>query len=78
MRRILVLPASVGMHVPNYRQQIRSGVRIIFIDDLLHGFFPFDEQLLSRFLPAVREYAVLQIFLLQVSHVDERHSPGVE
>ena len=78
MRCVLVLSASVGIHVPNYRQQIKGGLRIIFIDDLLHGLFPFDEQLLSRFLPAIREYAVLKVFLLQVSHVDERHSTGVE
>ena len=78
MRRILVLPAGVGIHVPDYRQQIRSPVRIVFVDNFLHGFFPFDEQLLSRFLPAIREYAVLQVFLLQISHVDKGHSPGVE
>lgn len=78
MRRILVLPAGVGIHVFNHRQQIGSADRILFVDNFLHGFFPFDEQLLSRFLPAIREYAVLQVFLLQISHIDERHSPGVE
>ena len=35
MRRILVLPAGVGIHVPDYRQQIRSPVRIVFVDDFL-------------------------------------------
>ena len=37
MRGVLILPANVGIHVPDYRQQIRSPVRIVFVDDFLHG-----------------------------------------
>ena len=35
MRGVLILPAKVGIHVPDYRQQIRSPVRIVFVDDFL-------------------------------------------
>lgn len=35
MRGVLILPANVGIHVPDYRQQIRSPVRIVFVDDFL-------------------------------------------
>ena len=78
MRGVLILPANVGIHVPDYRQQIRSPVRIVFVDDFLHGFLPFDEQLLPRLLSAVGKSSALQIFLFQVSHVDKGHAPGVE
>ena len=50
----------------------------LFVDDFLHGFLPFDEQLLPRLLSAVGKSSALQIFLIQVSHVDKGHPPGVE
>ena len=60
-------------------QQIGIGGRGgVFVDEVLHACFPFDAQLLAGFVPAVDENVVLQIFLAQVGHVDERHAAGVE
>ena len=53
MSGILVLPAPIRIHVLYYRQQVGTPVRTIFVDNLLHRPFPFDEKQLSRLLPAV-------------------------
>ena len=46
--------------------------------NILHTPFPFDEKLLPRLSSTVGKDAVLQVFLPQISHVNERHTPYVE
>ena len=73
-----VLCATVRAVLLNNGQQIQTLPGIVFVYDFLHGFLPFDEQLLAGFLAAVAQYAALQVFLLQESHVDKRHPSGIE
>ena len=59
-------------------QKVFGFVYGIFVNNLLHTSFPFDEQLLPGFASAVGKNAVLQVLLPQISHINERHTPCVE
>ena len=57
---------------------MRGGTAFIFGHDSFHALLPLDCQLLPCLSPAVCQDAVLQVRLIQISHVNERHSAGVK
>ena len=65
---ILILPAGIHLHILDNRQQIGRAGGIIFIDNFLHRFLPFDEKLLPGLLATVGKYPVLQVLLFQISY----------
>lgn len=62
---ILILPAGIHLHILDNRQQIGRAGGIIFIDNFLHRFLPFDEKLLPGLLATVGKYPVLQVLLFR-------------
>ena len=78
MKCVGVLFPVIFITFCNNGQEVFRFVYWIFVKNILHTFFPFDEQLLSRFTSAVGKDTVLQVFLPQISHIDEWHSPCIE
>ena len=60
------------------RQKVFRFIYRVFVNNLLHTSVPFDEKLLPRLSSAIGKDAVLQVFLPQISHVNERHTPCIE
>ena len=75
---VLILPPAVPSDVPDDGQDVGRGRRVIFVHDVLHRFFPLDRQQLVGLSPTVGQDAVVEVFLLEESHIDERHATGVE
>lgn len=77
--RALVLAAQIdGWKLEDGKQIILGTACRILGDNRFHAAFPFDVQLLPRLMPAVTQYPVLQVGLLEVRHVNERHTTGVK
>ena len=77
--RALVLAAQIVRWKLEDGKQIILGTACrILGDNRFHAAFPFDVQLLPRLMPAVTQYPVLQVGLLEVRHVNERHATGVK
>ena len=78
-QRTFVLGAEFFGRQFQDREQVITGTSCgIFRHGFLHAAFPPDVELLSGLVPAVTQYAVLQVGFLQISHVDERHATGVK
>lgn len=75
---VTVGDSFVGKRVGEYRQQILSGIRWIFLDYRLHFFGPRYVEALSRFPPTVGHMIVCTVLFSQESHIDEAHPPQIE
>ena len=53
VRLALVLPPFILIAVLDNRQQVRCSGGVVLVYQLLHGFLPFDEQLLVGLMPTV-------------------------
>ena len=68
MQGIGVLSAFIVLF-GNYRKKIITPFGVIFPDDILHAFLPFDGQLLTSLAPTVNKDTVLEVLLFQIGHI---------
>ena len=78
MTCIAVLTPYIGIDILHYRKQIRRSRGVILVYDVLHRLLPFYKKLLVGLLTTIGKNAVLKVFLLEVCHIDKRHSTGIE
>ena len=75
---VLVLPSLASVLTFYYGQQIFGFVGLILVKYFLHLPCPFNDEQLPGLLSPVSEITVAQVFLLEISHIHERHSAGAE
>ena len=75
---VLILTLLVNAGKSDEGKEIRGVVFMIFIHQFLHTGFPMDSYLLSRLLTAIDKIVALQVGLLQIGDVYQRHATGVE
>ena len=75
---VLVLPSLASVLTFYYGQQILCFIRLILVKYFLHLPCPFNDEQLPHLFAPVSEVAVAQVFLLEIRHINERHSAGAE
>ena len=75
---VLILTLLVNTRTSDEGEEIRGIHFLIFIHQFLHTGFPMDSDLLSRLLTKIDKIVALQVGLLQIGDVYQRHATGVE
>ena len=75
---VLILTFLVNAGTSDEGEEIRGIHFLIFIYQFLHTGFPMDSDLLSRLLTKIDKIVALQVGLLQIGDVYQRHATGVE
>ena len=75
---ILVLPRLVLSGTCDDGNQVGGTFVFVFIGHLLHTGFPMDSDALTCLSSAIGEVIALQVGLLQIGDVGQRHAAGIE
>ena len=75
---VLILMFLVNAGTSDEGEEIGGVVFMIFIHQFLHTGYPMDSDLLSRLLTKIDKIVALQVGLLQIGDVYQRHATGVE